>query len=141
MATRSELRAELMQELVEALERDPEKSVSDVASELRRDLVDAYEASHRSSGWSTTVGTLKRILRHVPDTYEVMLENADVEDIEIATLHVQRMYPPTQDSPGLLVLSSGQTVSTEYGYHDRMDEDHEVGTTLHWIERRDRWQS
>lgn len=103
--------------------------------------VDEHDPSHRSSGWSTTVGSLKAILRYVPNDYEVMLENADVDDCEIASLNVERMYPPVEDSPGLLVLSGGQTVSSEYGYHERMDEDHEVGTALRWIERKNRWQS
>lgn len=137
----SEKKAEFLMDLARSIENSGYETVEDVIRVLMLEATDEHDRSHRSSGWSTTVGTLKKILRYVPDDYEVMLENADVDDTEIATLSVQRMYPPTEDSPGLLVLSSGQTVSSEYGYHERMDADHEVGTSLHWVERKNRWQS
>lgn len=104
----------------------------DPAIEFLRETFRKEADKTPSSGWSMKVSELKRALRYVPDNYEVMLENGDVDDCEIATLHVTRMYPPTDDSPGLLVLSQGQVVSYEYAYHDRMDEDHNLGVAFSW---------
>lgn len=112
------------------------------APEASSDWVEVYEEPpHRSSGWSMEVGVLKKALRYVPDSYEVMLTNAEVDDCEIAALHIESMYPPDEEGPGLLVLGQGQVVSSEYGFHERMDEDHELGTSMGWNTRKSRWQS
>lgn len=84
------------------------------------------------SGWSITVGELKRALLDVPDDYEVMLENADVDDCDISNVNINRLYPPALGSPGLLVLGGGQIVNSEYAYHERMDAHHTVGGDKWW---------
>lgn len=76
-------------------------------------------------GWSITVGDLRRALDGVPDDYEVMLSNAEVDDCDISNVNVDSLYPPFEGAPGLLVLGGGQTLNHEYGYHERMDRGHE----------------
>lgn len=72
-------------------------------------------------GWSATVGELRAAIQDVPDDYEVVLDNADVEDCEIATVYVRALMDPALDAPGLLVLGSGQVITSEYHYHPRLD--------------------
>lgn len=73
------------------------------------------------SGWSITVGELRAAIEGVPDDYEVMLENAEVEDCEISSMHVYGLLPPSLGSVGLLVLGGGQIVTSEYAYLPRFD--------------------
>lgn len=95
-----------------------------------------------SYGWSITVGELKAALKDIPDDYEVMLENAEVGDIEIADLRPSRIYPPTpMGSPGLVILSGGQIVNSEYDYDNRMDAHHEIGGDKHWDSVNKRWKN
>lgn len=84
------------------------------------------------SGWSITVGELKRAIADLPDEYEVMLENADVDDCDISNVNINRVYPPSLGSPGLLILGGGQIVNSEYAYHQRMDVHHQVGGDKRW---------
>lgn len=85
------------------------------------------------SGWSITVGELKRALADVPDDYEVMLENAEVDEIDISNVNINRLYPPSATgSPGLLILGGGQILNAEYDYDNRMDAHHEIGGDKHW---------
>lgn len=76
-------------------------------------------------GWSITVGDLRRALDGVPDDYEVMLENAEVDDCEISNVNINHLYRPYADAPGLLVLGGGQIITSEYGYHERLDLTHD----------------
>lgn len=85
-----------------------------------------------SSGWSITVGELRQALADIPDDYEVMLENADVDDIDISNVNINRLYPPALGSPGLVILGGGQILNSEYAYHARMDTHHEIGGDKHW---------
>ena len=84
-----------------------------------------------SSGWSITVGELKRALAEVPDDYEVMLCNAEVDDVDISNVNIDGLLPPALGSPGIFRLSGGQIVNSEYAYHPRLDVSFETGTT-HW---------
>lgn len=76
--------------------------------------------TYGSRGWSITVEQLRKALEDIPDDYEVMLENADVGDIEICGAHLSLVFPPTETSPGLLVLGGGQILNYEYGYDERL---------------------
>ena len=87
-------------------------------------------------GWSINAGELKRALANVPDDYEVMLENAEVDDTEISNININRLLPPFKGSPGLLVLGGGQIVSWEYGYERRMDAVYGEEPDPGYIERR-----
>lgn len=89
-----------------------------------------------SHGWSITVGELRRALDGIPDDYEVMLENADVGDIDISGVNINRLIPPSATgSPGLLILGGGQILNSEYDYDNRMDAHIEIGGDKMW--RRD----
>ena len=88
-----------------------------------------------SRGWSITVGELKRALADVPDDYEVMLTNAEVDDIDISNVNIDGLYPPALGSPGIFRLGGGQIITSEYAYHSRMDAHHEVGGDSHWTTR------
>jgi hypothetical protein len=89
--------------------------------------------AYGSSGWSITVGQLRKALDDIPDDYEVMLENADVGDIEISGVNLDLLLPPTETSPGLLVLGGGQVLNYEYGYDERLSRylDAPIGSTDH----------
>ena len=91
-------------------------------------------------GWSMSVGEIKKALSSVPDDYEIMVDNAEVDDCEIAEVHIRNMYPPALDSPGLVILSCGQVVTSEYDYHPRMDADHMIGGTLWWNSQTQEWR-
>ena len=88
-----------------------------------------------SRGWSITVGELKRALADVPDDYEVMLTNAEVDDIDISNVNIDGLYPPALGSPGIFRLGGGQIINSEYAYHSRMDAHHEVGGDSYWTTR------
>jgi hypothetical protein len=91
------------------------------------------EPDYISLGWSISVAELKLALKDIPDDYEVMLENAEVDDIDISNVNINRLYPPTSTgSPGLLILGGGQILNSEYEYHNRMDAHHELGGDLWW---------
>ena len=87
-----------------------------------------------SGGWSITVDTLRRALEDLPGDYEVMLSNAEVDDIDISNVNIDSVYPPALGSPGLLILGGGQILNSEYAYHDRMDAHHAVGGDLRWTD-------
>lgn len=89
-----------------------------------------------SSGWSITVGELKRAIADIPDDYEVMLTNADVDDIDISNVNIDTLYPPALGSPGLLVLGGGQILNSEYAFQPRMDAHHSVGGAKFWVQSR-----
>lgn len=92
------------------------------------------------SGWSITAGELKQALKDVPDDYEVMLENAEVGDIEISNVSIGRLYPPSATgSPGLLILGGGQILNSEYDYDNRMDAHHAVGGDRWWNSNEGYW--
>lgn len=80
-------------------------------------------------GWSITVGELRAAIENVPDDYEVMLTNAEVDDIEIANVNIESLYPPFEGASGLLVLGGGQILNYEYAYDERMDRGHD-GTDI-----------
>lgn len=87
-----------------------------------------------SRGWSITVGELRDAIKDIPDDYEVMLENADVDDIDISNVNINSLYPPALGSPGLLILGGGQIVNSEYAYHDRMDAYHDGDISVpYWV--------
>lgn len=88
-----------------------------------------------SPGWSITVGELKRALADVPDDYEVMLCNAEVDDVDICNVNIDGLYPPALGSPGIFRLGGGQILNSEYAYHSRMDAHHEVGGDKYWTTR------
>jgi hypothetical protein len=85
-----------------------------------------------SGGWSITVGELKRALADIPDDYEVMLENAEVDDCDISNININTLIPPALGSPGLLVMGGGQIVNSEYAYHERLDAHQIVGGEKRW---------
>lgn len=85
-----------------------------------------------SAGWSITVGELRRAIANVPDDYEVMLENADVDDCDISNININRLFPPALGSPGLLVMGGGQILNSEYAYHERFDTHMEIGGDKTW---------
>ncbi|AVD99181.1 hypothetical protein SEA_ADGERS_87 [Gordonia phage Adgers] len=73
-----------------------------------------------SNKWSVSVGEMKAALANVPDDYEIVLESADVDDLNIAELNIIHLYPPTpQGNAGLVILGQGQVVSAEYDYENR----------------------
>lgn len=88
-----------------------------------------------SPGWSITVGELKRALKDVPDDYEVMLCNADVDDVDICSVNIDGLLPPALGSTGIFRLGGGQILNVEYAYHPRIDAHHEVGGDKHWSTR------
>lgn len=91
------------------------------------------EPDYISKGWSITVGELKRAIADIPDDYEVMLSNAEVNDIDISNVNIDNLYPPSATgSPGLLILGGGQILNSEYDYHNRMDAHHAVGGDKSW---------
>ena len=70
-----------------------------------------------------------------------MITCSDVDDCEIAEAHIDSLYPPALGSPGLLVFTSGQTVTSEYGFHPRMDAYHQTGSGVkNWSEEDEAWQ-
>ena len=83
-------------------------------------------------GWSITVRELKQAIAGIPDDYEVMLENAEVDECDISNVNINYLYPPALGSPGLLVLGGGQILNSEYGYHERMDAHHIIGGDQTW---------
>lgn len=86
-----------------------------------------------SNGWSITVGELKKAIADLPDDYEVMLENAEVDDIDISNVNINKVYPPSATgSVGLLILGGGQLLMSEYDYWNRMDAHHSVGGDMWW---------
>ena len=92
-----------------------------------------------------SVGELRASIADVPDDYEVVLDNAEVDDCEISAVRVVALHeavttddPCVMDdddwcfkhaheerryvnAPGLLVLGGGQIISSEYAYHYRLD--------------------
>ena len=88
-----------------------------------------------SRGWSITVGELRSALEGVPDDYEVMLTNAEVDDTDISNVNIDGIYPPALGSPGILRLGGGQILNSEYAYHERMDAHHAVGGDEYWTEK------
>lgn len=86
-----------------------------------------------SAGWSITVGELKRALADIPDDYEVMLTNAEVDDTDICNVNIDGLYPPSATgSPGIFRLGGGQILNSEYDYWNRMDAHHSVGGDRYW---------
>src|SRR5690242_3620699 len=105
---------------------------------MASDEVERHAAEHMhedviiSRGWSITVAELKRALKDVPDDYEVMLTNAEVEDIDICNVNIDGLYPPALGSPGIFRLGGGQIVNSEYAYDSRMDAHHTLGGDKYW---------
>lgn len=94
-----------------------------------------------SRGWSITVAELKSALADIPDDYEVMLENADVEDIDISNVNINTLYPPSATgSPGLVILGGGQILNSEYDYDNRMEAHHAIGGDKYWSSQEERWK-
>lgn len=92
------------------------------------------EPAYICSGWSITVGQLRAAIADVPDDYEVMLENAEVGDIDISNVNIERVFPPSATgSPGLLILGGGQIVNAEYDYDNRLDAHHAVGGDKRYV--------
>lgn len=85
-----------------------------------------------TSGWSITVGELKKAIVDLPDDYEVMLTNAEVDDCDISNVNIDGLYPPALGSVGLLILGGGQILNSEYAFHERMDAHHAVGGDKRW---------
>lgn len=113
--------------------------MNDESEEVRRhreeNMMGEVDDSLIVSGWSITVGELKRALADVPDDYEVMLTNAEVDDIDICNVNIDGLYPPALGSVGIFRLGGGQIVNSEYAYHARMDAHHEVGGDKYWTNR------
>lgn len=72
-------------------------------------------------GWSITVAEMKEAIKDVPDDYEIVMDNAEVDECEIASVTIADMYPPALGAAGLVVLRGGQVISAEYDYHVRLD--------------------
>ena len=95
--------------------------------------------AHLSSGWSITVRELKDALRDIPDDYEVMLANCEVDDIEIGEARIADLYPPTPfGSPGIVTIEGGQVVSSEYDFNNRIDASFAFGGQ-HWNSKSGQW--
>lgn len=91
-------------------------------------------------GWSINIGQLKKAISDLPDDYELMVTCSDVDDCEIAETHIDSLYPPALESPGLLILSTGQTVTSEYAFHPRMDAYHQSSAGVkQWSEEKLQW--
>lgn len=90
--------------------------------------------------WSITVGELKEAIKGIPDGYEVMLSNAEVDDIEISNVNINNLYPPYKGSPGILVLGGGQIVSKEYAFGERMDRSHDGTDVVEWWNNEKGWR-
>lgn len=88
--------------------------------------------------WSVTVGELRAALDGVPDDYEVVLTNADVDDCEIAGLEVDQMFPPALDAPGILTLHQRQIITSEYHFHPRLDVSFKMPTPR-WYPHEQAW--
>lgn len=93
-----------------------------------------------SDGWSISLRELRAAIKGLPDEWEVVLDAADVEDCEIAALHVHGRHGPTDQTCGLLVLSAGQVISSEYDYHRRLDASFEDPSHPRWDEETASWQ-
>lgn len=91
-------------------------------------------------GWSITVGELKAALEGIPDDYEVMLENAEVDACDISNVNINTLMPPSLGSPGLLILGGGQIVNESYAYHPRLDAHLDVGGDKRWDESVSEWR-
>lgn len=93
-----------------------------------------------SYNWSINIGQIKKAIADLPDDYELMVTCSDVDDCEIAETHIDSVYPPSLGSPGLLVLTTGQTVTSDYAFHARMDAYHSTGSgVLLWSEEKQEW--
>lgn len=91
-------------------------------------------------GWSIDVGNLRKAIQDLPDDYELMVTCSDVDDCEIAEAHIDSVYPPSLGSPGLLIITTGQTVTSEYAFHERMDVFHMTGAGVKlWSEEHEVW--
>lgn len=91
-------------------------------------------------GWSIDIGQLKKAIANMPDDYELMVTCSEVDDCDIAETHIDSLYLPALGSPGLLILSTGQTVSSEYAFHARMDAYHQSNRGVkHWSEEKQEW--
>lgn len=98
------------------------------------------EPNQLSRGWSLTLGELRKAIDGLPDDYEVMLCNAEVDDIEIEEAQIDGMYPPSATgSPGLFILRGGQIITSEYDYHNRMDAHHALGGDSWWSPDKQQW--
>ncbi|WP_181273617.1 hypothetical protein [Brevibacterium oceani] len=89
--------------------------------------------------WSMTIGEMRAAITDLPDDYEIVLDGADVSDCDIAEMHIDSVYDPALDAPGLLVLTAGQTISEDYHYHPRLDVELEIGTAPRWDETDRTW--
>lgn len=87
-----------------------------------------------------TVGEMKEAIKDLPDDYEVVIDGADVEDCEIAELHLDSLYTPHLDHTGLVVLSAGQPISEDYDYHVRLDVALDYDKGVRWDEENKRWR-
>ncbi|QOR56229.1 hypothetical protein SEA_LINETTI_85 [Gordonia phage Linetti] len=97
-----------------------------------------------SNKWSASVGEMKAALENVPDDYEIVLENADVDDLNIAELRIGHLFPPTpHGNNGLVVLSQGQVISAEYDYENRHDTflEYPQSGVMRWDEAKKIWRS
>jgi len=75
-----------------------------------------------SNRWSIQVGEMKRALADIPDDYEIVLSNADVDELSIAELNITYLHPPTpHGNAGLVILEQGQVVTDEYDFEQRME--------------------
>lgn len=91
------------------------------------------------AGWSMTVGEMRKAIADVPDDYEIVIDAADVDDCEIAEAKIRDLYPPALGSSGLLVVTCGQVISSEYFYHDRMDAGHMSAGYPYWDSKAEKW--
>ena len=114
---------------------------------MSSDEVEEMHAKHNgddaiiSNGWSITIGELKKAISEIPDDYEVMLCNAEVEDIEISNVNIEAIYPPALGSPGILRLGGGQILNSEYAYDERMDVHHAIGGDKWWNSSKQEWKT
>ena len=93
-----------------------------------------------SRGWSITVAELRAALEGVPDDYEVMLENAEVDDCDISNVNINTLMPPALGAPGLLILGGGMILNSEYAYHPRLDAHLDMGGDKSWDESVSKWR-
>lgn len=106
-----------------------------------KEFLEQHEGTLISKGWSITVGDLRRAIDGVPDDYEVMLENAEVGDIEIANVNIEALLPPSATgSPGLMILGGGQILNSEYDYDNRLDAHMELGGDKYWDDKQQEWR-
>lgn len=93
--------------------------------------------AHPDSGWSVSIGELRKAIQDIPDDYELVIDGVEV-DCDLNSLHPRRLMHPVLDKPGLLVMEPGMPITSDYEYHPRLDVWLEIGGE-DWSEKDQKW--